>query len=307
MNLLHLKYAVEVAKTSSITKAAENLYMGQPNLSRAIRELEEDLGIEIFIRSSKGITPTPQGEEFLRYARSILAQVDAVEKRYREKVPSELVFSVSVPRASYISCAFTDFVEKLDSGRSMELLYKETNAMRAVQNIIESNYRLGIVRYLSGYDRQFKELLSEKGLTGELIWEFRHEVLASEHSPLAAKETYLPSDLSDLIEIAHGDPFVPSVPVSEVRREEMSGQAKRRIFVFERGSQFDLLSRIPESFMLVSPLPERLLKKHGLVLRKCAEEQKKYRDLLIYKKDYKFSDTDLCFIDELMKYKRMLS
>ena len=307
MNLLHLKYAVEVAKTSSITKAAENLYMGQPNLSRAIRELEEDLGIEIFIRSSKGITPTPQGEEFLRYARSILAQVDAVEKRYREKVPSELVFSVSVPRASYISCAFTDFVEKLDSGRSMELLYKETNAMRAVQNILESNYRLGIVRYLSVYDRQFKELLAEKGLTGELIWEFRHEVLASENSPLAAKETYLPSDLSELIEIAHGDPFVPSVPVSEVRREEMSGQAKRRIFVFERGSQFDLLSRIPESFMLVSPVPERLLKKHGLVLRRYDEEQKKYRDLLIYKKDYKFTDTDLCFIDELMKYKRMLS
>ena len=172
---------------------------------------------------------------------------------------------------------------------------------------MESNYKLGIVRYLSVYDRQFRDLLAEKGLVGELIWEFKHEVLISEHSPLAEKETYLPQDLSPLIEIAHGDPFVPSVPVSEVRREELSGQVNRRIFVFERGSQFDLLSRLPDAFMFVSPVPERLLKKHGLVLRACAVEQKKYRDLLIFKKDYKFSETDLCFIDELMKYKRMLS
>ena len=62
MNILHLKYAVEVAKTKSISKAAENLYMGQPNLSRAIKELEESLGIIIFERNTKGITVTPDGE-----------------------------------------------------------------------------------------------------------------------------------------------------------------------------------------------------------------------------------------------------
>ena len=74
MNLLHLKYAVEVAKTSSITKAADNLYMGQPNLSRAIRELEDSLGIQIFKRTPKGIYPTPKGEEFLGYARQVIEQ-----------------------------------------------------------------------------------------------------------------------------------------------------------------------------------------------------------------------------------------
>ena len=65
MNIAHLKYAVEVEKTASITKAAENLFMGQPNLSRGIKELEETLGVKIFKRTSKGIVPTPQGEEFL--------------------------------------------------------------------------------------------------------------------------------------------------------------------------------------------------------------------------------------------------
>ena len=69
MNIAHLKYAVEVEKTASITKAAENLFMGQPNLSRGIKELEETLGVKIFKRTSKGIVPTPQGEELLGYAK----------------------------------------------------------------------------------------------------------------------------------------------------------------------------------------------------------------------------------------------
>ena len=72
MNILHLKYAVEIAKTKSISRAAENLYMGQPNLSRAIKELEDNLNITIFNRNSKGITITPEGEEFLQYARRII-------------------------------------------------------------------------------------------------------------------------------------------------------------------------------------------------------------------------------------------
>ena len=79
MNILHLKYAVEIAKTGSLNKAAENLYMGQPNLSRAIRELETSLGITIFERTSRGMIVTADGEEFLQYARRILAQIDEME------------------------------------------------------------------------------------------------------------------------------------------------------------------------------------------------------------------------------------
>ncbi len=83
VNLQHLKYVVEVEKTGSITQAAQNLYMGQPNLSKAIKELEKNLGIVIFKRTSKGVLPTAQGEEFLRYAKSILDQVQRMENLYR--------------------------------------------------------------------------------------------------------------------------------------------------------------------------------------------------------------------------------
>ncbi len=109
MNILHLKYAVEVEKTRSISKAAENLYMGQPNLSRAIKELEESIGITVFKRTTKGISITPDGEEFLRRARRIVSQVEEMEDIYRNGRIHRQEFSVCTPRGSYFSDAVAGF------------------------------------------------------------------------------------------------------------------------------------------------------------------------------------------------------
>ena len=82
MNILHIKYAVEVARLGSLNKAAETLLIAQPNISRSIKELEGDLGITIFNRSAKGMVLTPEGEEFIGFAKNILKQIDDVEKLY---------------------------------------------------------------------------------------------------------------------------------------------------------------------------------------------------------------------------------
>ena len=156
MNILHLKYAVEVAKAGSLSKAAEALYMNQPNLSRAIKELEASLGITIFGRSAKGVYVTPEGEEFLGYARKILSQIDEVEAIYKSGAPVRQRFSISVPRASYISAAFAQFSKRLGPERA-EIFYKETNAMRVIRNILTADYKLGILRYASNYDKYFKD------------------------------------------------------------------------------------------------------------------------------------------------------
>ena len=97
-----MKYAVEVAKAGSLSKASETLLIAQPNISRSIKELENDLGITIFERSAKGMFLTHDGEVFMNYAKSIISQIEAVEKFYKESTPDKLRFSISVPRASYI-------------------------------------------------------------------------------------------------------------------------------------------------------------------------------------------------------------
>ena len=302
MNILHLKYVVCIAENGSINKAAEELHVAQPNLSRVVREMEAELGIQFFRRSSRGMMLTPDGELFVSQAHKILEQVDEIESLYKEKRTAKQRFSISVPRASYISDAFAAFSRTL--GREdAEIFYQETNALQAVKNILEVGYNLGIIRYAASYDRYFRQMLEEKGLAGEIVAEFKYVLVMREDSTLAALDSIRFPDLHNYIQIAHADPYVPSLPLSAVKNEELP-QMPRRIFVFERGSQFDLLTENPETYMWVSPLPERMLQRMHLVQRKCVDNQRVYRDVLIRRRDYSLTELDKRFITELTRSRR---
>ncbi len=303
MNILHMKYAVEVAKVGSLNKASETLLVATPNISRSIKELEGDLGIVIFDRTAKGMELTPEGEEFINYAKGILSQIDEVENLYKKGTSKKQKFSISVPRACYISEAFSEFSKSL-SDEPAEIFYKETNSQRTINNILNHDYKLGIIRYAENYDKYFKSMLDEKGLTYEMITEFSYSLIMSADSPLAQKEEITFNDLKGLIEIAHADPYVPSMPLSKVVKEELPDNIDRRIFIFERASQFDLLYKNPETFMWVSPAPDSLLKRYNLVQKKCIDNNKKYKDVLIYKNGYKLTKLDRQFITELCESKR---
>ena len=303
MNLLHMKYALEVAKMGSLYKASEKLLVAVPNISRSIKELEADLKITIFERTTKGMSLTPEGEEFIALAKSILGQIEQMEKYYREGPTKKQRFSISVPRACYISEAFAEF-SKMLSKDSAEIFYKETNSERTIQNMLNQDYKLGIVRYAENYDGHFKTMLEDKGFVYELVTEFTYSLIMSRDNPLAQKQEIRFDDLSGCIEIAHADPYVPSMPLSKVVKEELPDNINRRIYIFERASQFDLLEKNPETFMWVSTAPEDTLRRYGLVQRACPENQKVYRDMLIYRKDYKLTELDQDFITELCKARR---
>lgn len=303
MNILYLKYAVEVAKTGSIMKAADRLYMAQPNLSRAIKELENSLGITVFERTGRGMVPTPDGEKLLQYAERILSQIDEVESVFKAGQAENRRFSVSVPRASYIAHAIAQLSKRIEPGHRTELVYKETNSSRAINNVLHADYKLSIIRYAAKHDAYFKEMFEEKGLVSELITEFKYQLVMSSQHPLSERELVWFSDLEPYIEIAHADPYVPSMSLSEVRKSELPDNTERRIFVFERASQFELLAENPETFMWVSPMPDGLLERYGLVQKKCPENKKLYRDVLIYKKDYILTELDRMFIEELTEAK----
>lgn len=298
-----MKYALEVAKSGSINKAADVLMVAAPNVSRSIKELETDFGITIFERTQNGTKLTPEGEEFINYAKGVLRQIDEIERFYKTGAPKKQKFSISVPRACYISEAFALFSKSL-SKEAAEVFYKETNSQRTIHNMTEHDYKLGIIRYAENYDKYFKSMLEEKGFQYELVTEFTYSLIMSADNPLAKKEVITFDDLTDYIEIAHADPYVPSMPLSKVVKEELPDNIDRRIFIFERASQFDLLSLNPETFMWVSPAPQSLLERYNLVLKKCADNKKVYKDVLIYKNGYKLSKLDRQFITELCESKR---
>lgn len=303
MNILHMKYAYEVAKAGSLSKASEVLLIAVPNISRSIKELEADLNITIFDRTTKGMRLTPEGEEFMNYAKGILSQIDQVERLYKGNLQKKQKFSISVPRACYISEAFAQFSKTLTK-EPAEIFYKETNSQRTINNLLNHDYKLGIIRYSENYDKYFKAMLEEKGLVYEMVAEFSYCLIMSKNSPLAQYDTITFDDLTDYIEIAHADPYVPSVSVARVVKEELPDNIDRRIFVFERGSQFDLLCKNPQTFMWVSPAPADMLERYDLVQKKCVDNQKVYKDVLIYKKGYKLTNLDKKFITALCESKR---
>ena len=303
MNMLHMKYAMEVAKAGSLSKASEILLVAAPNISRSIKELESELNITIFDRTTNGMRLTPEGEEFMRFAREILTQIEEVEKYYKDGVPQKQRFSISVPRACYISEAFAEFSKSLTK-ESAEIFYKETNSQRTISNMLDHDYKLGIIRYAENYDQYFKSMLEEKGFCYELVTEFTYSLIMSADSPLAQKDCITYEDLTGYIEIAHADPYVPSMPLSKVIKEELPDNIDRRIYIFERASQFDLLSKNTETFMWVSLTPDELLQRYNLVLRKCPDNRRVYKDVLIYKHGYKLSKLDRQFVTKLCEAKR---
>ncbi len=304
MNIMHLKYAVEVEKAKSINKAAENLYMGQPNLSRAIKELEDSLGITIFNRTSRGMTITPEGEEFLMHAHNILEQVETVEAIYNSRKHDLKRFKISVPRASYISYALSEFSKALDTSKSVEIYYKETNSSRAITNILQNDYKLGIIRYQQAFEAYFENMLQEKDLETRLITEFSYRLLVNRNSPLVLKEKISPEDLSDYIEIAHADPYVPSLSNIDVMKRELADYTDKRIYLFERASQFELMADNEKTFMWVSPIQQSLLNRYNLVEIQCDFHNRVYKDMLVYKRGYSFSELDNLFIDKLFEAKK---
>lgn len=305
MNFLHLKYAIVVSETGSISKAAEKLYVAQPNVSRGIKDLEQELGIVIFGRTSKGMMLTSDGERLIEYGKRLVRQMDEIEKAFKENKKKN-VFSISVPRASYIAEAFVKFCDTLKTIDNIEIFYKETNAYRVINNILTDDYKLGIIRYSTNYDSYFKDLLLKKELHYELVCQFESKLVFSKNSPLAKNEKIYFSDLKDFIEIAHADPYVPSLSLSELSKISFSNGVTRRIFVFERASQFQLLSQNVVTFMWVSPIPKDVLERYNLIQVSCEDVKNIYKDLLIYRSDYTLNEMDKKFITFLCESKRML-
>ena len=274
--------------------------MNQPNLSKAIKELETSLNITIFQRTSTGVIPTTQGQEFLDSARHILQQIAELEDRYKSDQKRKISFSVSVPRASYITYAFADFANNLGDAGEFEVNFMETNSMEAIQNISRKGYSLGIIRYQSEYEPYFQKMLQEKRLQAQLLWEFEYQALMSVRNPLAQQQRIHLEDLVSLTELIHGDWDVPFIPADEQEQMLTVPNQKKKIYVYERGSQFDLLQSIPDSFMWVSPIPAQLLESYQLVQLGCSEMVKPFRDVIISPQGYRYSSVEKGFIEQVM-------
>lgn len=298
MNTLHLIYAVEIERTGSITQAADVLFITQPNLSKAIKTLENTLGIIIFNRTSKGMIPTQKGAEFLVYAKSILEQLNQMNQLKNPESAKKQSFKISIPCGSYITKGLVRFIAELNL-IEMEIQIRETNTLQAIGNIVDEKFHFAIIRFHVAHESDVLRYVEEKKLRFEPILEYEYLALMSIAHPLAMVPIVQRSELSQFIEIVQGDAPVPCLPAC---RSKTNGNPKQ-ILVQERCSQLEMLSRIPQTFMWVSPIPEELLVHYKLIQRKCGGTNSRFKDVLVYPKEYKLTAPDHTFIDILLASK----
>ncbi|MCD7716164.1 MAG: LysR family transcriptional regulator [Lachnospiraceae bacterium] len=186
MTLTQLLYAVTIADMKSMNKAAAALYVSQPALSAAIRDLEDELHIELFIRSNRGIMITPEGTEFLRYARQMSELRRMIEERYAGKEMKK-TFSVSTQHYSFAVEAFIELAKKFGMDE-YEFAIHETKTGEVIENV--RNYRSEIgVLYLNDFnEKALRKIFQENEVEYSFLFQCGISVYLSQSHPLANKE-----------------------------------------------------------------------------------------------------------------------
>jgi len=196
MTFQQLKYFIEVVNCGSISKAAKNLFITQPSLSAAIKDLESEVNIYLFTRTPKGINLTADGIEFLGYARQVVEQASLLEQRYLHKKPPRRLCSISTQHYAFAVNAFVNMVKKCGA-EEYEFTLRETRTHEIIKDVKNLRSELGIL-YMNPFNQKvIEKLLRENGLTFHLLFTAKPHVFISVSNPLASKAHVTPKDLED--------------------------------------------------------------------------------------------------------------
>ena len=298
MNITELRYLVAIMKWGSVSAAAKQLYAAQPNVSKALKNLEEEFGLRIFERSSTGMIPTEQGKRFIRQAQRVLQQVDELaQEAHQQRSCAEL--RVVLTHATYASYAAVDYLERAASIERLHIHIREGGSMEALDHVLRQGYHLALLRYAVEDDEHYTYYCARRGLKMEPIMDFEYSLLTNRDGPLARKEIRDLSELDKYMEILHDDFQLPGEEGGDGVRWHVNPE--RRIHVYERCSQFSILQRLPTAYMWASPMPRRALEQYHLVLKKCPAQRQQMRDVLVYPDKGRLRPEEQAFVDLLHK------
>lgn len=196
MTLQQLKYFIEVVNCSSISRAAERLFMAQPSLSNAMKELEREIGVELLIRTAKGISLTADGVEFLGYARQVVEQTSLLERRYLDKKQSRRLCSISTQHYAFAVNAFVNMVKKT-SADEYEFTLRETRTYEIIEDVKNLRSEIGILYKDPFNAKVIDKLLRENGLVFHTLFVARPHVFVSRANLLANKDYVTLEDLEE--------------------------------------------------------------------------------------------------------------
>lgn len=238
MTLKQLRYVVEVAETGNITEAAKKLFIAQPSLTSAIRELENEYNITIFTRSNKGIEITPEGDEFLGYARQVLDQANLIEEKYTGVSHIKQRFCVSAQHYSFVVEAFVELLKKY-GGDKYEFHMRETQTYDIIEDVAKLRSEIGILYINKFNETVIKKTLRDNGLNFHLLFKAKPHVFIGKNSPLAKKKSLSLEDLKEYPRLSYEQGSHNSLYFSEEILSTIDSD--KEIIVRDRATLFNLL------------------------------------------------------------------
>lgn len=238
MTLQQLRYAIAVADAGSITAAAARLFIAQPSLSKALSELEAEMGVTIFERSARGVRPTEDGTRFLSYARQVVEQADLLESQFVHGTPVRRAFAVSSQHYAFVVNAFVELVREIGRER-YEFSLREGTTAGIIDDVRTQRSEVGVI-YRSEFNREvITGAVRRADLRFEPLFVAAPHVFVSRTSPLAGRESVTLDDLAPFPRLSYDQGTQNSFYFSEELHPTQ--MVDKQIVVTDRATLFNLL------------------------------------------------------------------
>lgn len=238
MTLRQLRYIIAVAECGSISAAAEKLLVAQPSLSKAVAELEEEMGITVFFRTPKGIHLSEEGSKFLSYARQVVEQAELLEEQYKGGHRARRVFSISAQHYSFVVNAFVELVRELGEER-YEFTLRESRTHDIIEDVRTSRSELGVI-FLSSFNRRvILRIVENADLRFTPLFTVSPHVFVSRRNPLAGKSSVTLADLKPFPRLTYEQGLMNSFYYSEELHS--TEESPKNLIVTDRATLFNLL------------------------------------------------------------------
>ena len=297
MTLQQLRYVTMVAKTGTITEAANKLYISQPSLTSAIHELENEMNIVIFRRTNKGVSVTKEGEDFLGYARQVLEQAAILEDKYKKNSGGKKEFCVSTQHYSFAVNAFVDLIKKYGQDE-YDFSIRETQTYEIIEDVAKMRSELGILFLNDFNETVINKILKSHELEFTQLFVAKPHVFISRKHPLADKKIITNSEL----ELYPYLSFEQGEHNSFYFSEEIfsASERKKNIRVRDRATLFNLLIGL-NGYTVCSGVIDKKLNGKDIIAVPLADEGDMRIGYIMHKKGM-LSRLGKTYLESLKKY-----
>lgn len=301
MNIKHIKFALEVSRCGSMNRAAKQLYISQSAMSRGIKELEDEIGITIFVRTRSGIEMTHQGEEFLNQVARLEAQLDHIEETYfNSNKPDILHLSISSVRYAVAAKAIINLYNRYSSQEFQNICFEEGSVENTIDHVYDGLFTLGIIITPTEKREYWKAFIGNKDMYMELLDCQQAHAFIGKHHPLSSQAFVTPENLLHYphVTMAQSD-IAPINYCSGVNNYDYR-TVSQRILVSDRAALYDIL-RSTKAYYVGLNLGDTTQCTQDIVFRPITGAEVQMDCSLVYLKGHKLTGIENEFIEEMKR------